>query len=229
METLKHLNIKPTYSDSFTFGWELMKEKFLRLFLLILILGAVAIPLGMLSDAKELHTAGAVFLNIVGFAYLFLVYPVFEYSGKYMFLQAVRNEELDYKNILRGFNNYLNVILSYLLVMALVGISFVFLIVPGIIVACRLAFTKYLVMDKGLDPITAVEESWRMTKGLGWTIFGMAIMSFFIALAGLLCLVVGIFPAIIWINNAFAALYQGALNQKAAAAVQAETPPPVQS
>jgi hypothetical protein len=68
-----------------------------------------------------------------------------------------------------------------------------------------------------------------MTKGLGWTIFGMAIMSFFIALAGLLCLVVGIFPAIIWINNAFAALYQGALNQRAAEAVQAEAPPAVQS
>jgi len=35
----------------------------------------------------------------------------------------------------------------------------------------------------------------------------MAIMSFFICLAGLICLVVGIFPAIIWIESSFASLY----------------------
>jgi hypothetical protein len=42
----------------------------------------------------------------------------------------------------------------------------------------------------------------------------MAIVSFFIIIAGLMLLVVGIFPAIIWINAAFATLYQAVLNQK---------------
>ena len=45
-------------------------------------------------------------------------------------------------------------------------------------------------MDKDLDPITAVEESWRMTRGYGWTIFWMAFLSFFIFIAGLCVLFV---------------------------------------
>jgi hypothetical protein len=32
-------------------------------------------------------------------------------------------------------------------------------VIPGIYVACRLVFVSYLVMDEGLDPITAVEAS----------------------------------------------------------------------
>jgi len=63
------------------------------------------------------------------------------------------------------------------------------------------------VMDEKMEAIEAIKKSWEMTRGYSWTIFGMAIMSFFICLAGLICLVVGIFPAIIWIESSFASLY----------------------
>jgi uncharacterized membrane protein len=96
----------------------------------------------------------------------------------------------------------------------IIGIGIFALIIPGIVLACRLAFVSYLVMDKGLDPIQAVEESWRMTRGYGWTIFGLGFLSIFIAIAGLLCLIVGIFPAIIVISASFASLYQAILTEK---------------
>jgi hypothetical protein len=63
-------------------------------------------------------------------------------------------------------------------------------------------------MDKGLEPVKAVEESWRLSRGYGWTVFGLALMTIPIAIAGLACLIVGIFPAMIWINSSFASLYQ---------------------
>ena len=81
------------------------------------------------------------------------------------------------------------------------------LIIPGIIFACKLAFVPYLVMDKNLDPVEAVKESWRMTKGYGWTIFAMGFVSIFIVLGGLLLLLLGIIPAAMWISSAFASLY----------------------
>jgi uncharacterized membrane protein len=139
---------------------------------------------------------------------------VFDYASDYLFLQGVRREVVDVKNILRGFDYYLNIILAYLLVAALTAIGILALIIPGIIVACRLAFVPYLVIDKKLDAIGAVEESWRMTRGYGWTIFGMAIVSCFIIIAGVLCLIVGVFPAIIWVCASFATLYQTVLNRK---------------
>ncbi|MEE4116997.1 MAG: hypothetical protein V2I37_12550, partial [Marinilabiliaceae bacterium] len=65
-----------------------------------------------------------------------------------------------------------------------------------------------------LDPIAAIEESWRLTRGYGWTIFGMGLVSFFIILFGLLLLIIGIFPAIIWVTSAFSVLYQDILEEK---------------
>ena len=120
----------------------------------------------------------------------------------------MRNEQIDLKEMFSGFkNNYLNIILAHLIWVAIVGIGFVFLIVPGIILACRLAFIPYLVMDKNMEPVAAVEKSWEMTRGHGWKIFGMALLAILLVILGLLCLFVGIFFAIIWISGAFAALY----------------------
>jgi hypothetical protein len=74
-------------------------------------------------------------------------------------------------------------------------------------------------MDQKLEPIEAIKKSWEMTQGYGWTIFAMAIMSFFIAIAGLICLGVGILPAIIWIESAFASLYWAVATKKTSISV----------
>jgi uncharacterized membrane protein len=132
-----------------------------------------------------------------------------------MFLQAIRGIRPDFNMLVQGFReNYLNIVLASLLTVALVMLGFIALFIPGIIIACRLAFVGYLVMDKKLDPIMAVEESWRMTKGYGWTIFSMGIVSFFIAIAGLCLLFVGILPACIWISSSFASLYDSVLQER---------------
>ena len=69
-------------------------------------------------------------------------------------------------------------------------------------------------MDKQLDPIEAVELSWKLTRGHGWRIFAMGIVSFFIIIFGLCLMIIGIFPAIMWISCSFATLYQSVLLEK---------------
>jgi NhaP-type Na+/H+ or K+/H+ antiporter len=69
-------------------------------------------------------------------------------------------------------------------------------------------------MDKKLDPIEAVELSWKLTRGHGWRIFAMGVVSFFIIIFGLLLFIIGIFPAMIWVSSSFAALYQSVLVEK---------------
>lgn len=214
METPVFKSLKATFSESFTYGLETLKKDFLRLFLIIIVCSVVYIPLSAINAHETVRTAGAILLHIFGMAYFFLVRPVFTYSTDYLFLQSVRRETIDVKNVIRGFDYYLNVVLAHLLSMALIGLAFVALIIPGIIVACRLVFVPYLVMDKKMEAVAAVEESWRLTRGHGWTIFGMGVVSFFIVLGGLLLLVVGIFPALVWVNAAFASIYQAALNEQ---------------
>lgn len=213
MEHTDHSSIKPTYNESLSYGWEKMKSHFLYLFLIVLVISILDAPLELLGEDNMDKSSLSIFLQVFGMAYWLLFLPIINYSADLIFIQAVRNEKIDLKNIIIGFKNYLNIVLVHLLVTALIGIAMIALIIPGIIVACRLVFVSYLVMDKGLDPIAAVETSWRMTKGYGWRIFALGVTSFFIFIFGLILFLVGVFPAVIWIKASFASLYQGVLNE----------------
>lgn len=196
-----------TLNGSFGFGWEKMKSYFLYLFLATIIGALAEIPNSLLRDINDHPTAGWIFLGILAFLYSLLLLPIISYGIDWFFLKAVRDEPLDFKDIFAGFKNYLNIILAHLLATALIILGFIFFIIPGIILACRLVFVPYLVMDRGLDPIKAVEKSWQMTYGHGWKIFGMGVISFLLIIVGLILLIIGVFFAAMWIGTAFASLY----------------------
>jgi uncharacterized membrane protein len=241
METNNEYKLVPDFGYCFGTGWRVMTDNFLRLFLVILILAVVAAPFKMfdfklnMSDLHNLpwsigHHIGhnmsslpfigavgifAAFFGFLALLYSFLVKPIFEYGGSMIFVQAVRKIKPDFEYLIKGFmQNYLHIILANLLVFALVVLGLFALIIPGIIIACRLAFVSYIVMDKKLDPIEAVELSWKLTRGHGWQVFLMGFVSIFIVLIGLLLFIVGIFPALIWVCSSFAALYESILREK---------------
>jgi hypothetical protein len=169
------------------------------------------------QDLFRVGTFGifAAFFGLLAVLYSFLVKPVFEYGGNFIFVQAVRKVKPDFELLIKGFmENYLHIILANLLVFALVVLGFFALIVPGIIIACRLAFVSYIIMDKKLDPIAAVELSWKLTRGYGWQIFLLGFVSIFIVILGFCLLIVGIFPAIMWVCSSFASLYESVLREK---------------
>jgi hypothetical protein len=157
----------------------------------------------------------AAFFGLLAMLYTFLVKPVFVFGGNMIFVQAVRKTKPDLEYLIKGFmENYLHIILANLLVFALVVLGLFALIVPGIIIACRLAFVSYIIMDKKLDPIEAVELSWKLTRGHGWQVFLLGFVSIFIVILGLCLLIVGVFPAIMWISSSFASLYESVLREK---------------
>jgi hypothetical protein len=221
MESLKYFNLRPSAGGSFSYGWRKMFEKsFLLLLVAVIIVGLLNGPgYGFKSEwnGDDFNAFGLLLLPLALFAlaYTFLFIPVIKYGKKKLFLNAMRDEETDLKVMFEGFKTqYLNIVLANLIVAALVTVGFFMLIIPGIIVACRLAFVPYLVMDKELDAIKAIEKSWQMTRGYGWTIFGMAILSFFIYIAGLIVCIVGVFFSMMWISAAFATLYAAVDGEK---------------
>jgi uncharacterized membrane protein len=186
-----------------------MWKHFLYLFLIAIIVTFAEAPAAMIRDVEEYKfSAGMIVLQIVIAAYWLLVLSVINYGADLLYLRAARNEKIDIKEMFNGFReNYLNIILSYLLTFAIIGLGFVFLIIPGIILACRLVFVPLLVMDKNMEPVAAVEKSWEMTRGHGWRIFGMALVAILVVILGLICLFVGVIFAVIWIGMAFTSLY----------------------
>jgi hypothetical protein len=246
METEKNYKLTPTFGNSFGTGFQVMLDNFLRLLLVVFVLAILTAPFKgcnysfNLNDLPksshdwghifghnlgDLFTLGAlgmfgVFFGLLALAYSFLAAPVVKYGGNMIFVQAVRKIKPDFELLIKGFwTNYLYIILANLLVVALVVLGFFALIIPGIIIACRLVFVSYIVMDKKLDPIEAVELSWKLTRGHGWRIFAMGVVSFFIIIFGLLLFIIGIFPAMIWVSSSFAALYQSVLLEKEKPAV----------
>ncbi|NLA48594.1 MAG: hypothetical protein GX876_03925 [Bacteroidales bacterium] len=233
-EKVRKYKLYPTFGDSYGTGWNVMLDNFLRLLLVVFVLGILTGPMkgtNFRFDSGSLkhlpfHWDGsweqlfgiaslgvfASFLVLIALAYAFLALPVVRYGSRMIFVESVRKNKPDFEWLIRGFRtSYLNIILANLLVFALVMIALFALIVPGIIVACRLVFVPYIVMDKKLDPIESVELSWKLTRGHGWTIFLMGFVAFFIYLFGILLFIVGILPATIWVKSSFASLYQSVL------------------
>jgi uncharacterized membrane protein len=197
-----------TISGSYKYAWQQMWKYFLYLFIITVVVGLLEAPVSAIQNSEWENTPGILLLQLLIAAYGLLFLPVVKYGGDLLYLRGMRNEKIDISELFDGFkNNYLNIILANLLTFAIIGIGFVFLIVPGIILACRLAFVSYLVMDKNMEPVAAVEKSWEMTRGYGWKIFGMALLVLPILIAGLLCFIVGVFFAIIWVHAAFASMY----------------------
>ncbi|ASO05119.1 DUF975 family protein [Arenibacter algicola] len=197
-----------TITGSYGYGWQQTWKHFLYLFLVLIIVGIAESPTSIVRDSDAENSPGMIILQILAAVYWLLVFSVVKYGGNLMYLRAIRNEKFEISEMFDGFKkNYINIILANLLTFAIIGLGFVLLIVPGIILACRLAFVSYLVMDKNMEPVTAIEKSWEMTKGHGWQIFGMGLLIIPIVIGGLLCFIVGIVFSIIWISAAFASMY----------------------
>jgi hypothetical protein len=241
METERNYKLVPTFGNSFGTGFQVMLDNFLRLLLVVFVLIILTAPFSGMNwkfnpgdfhrnafdwghwfgnDMHKLVTFGAlgmlgVFIGLIALAYTFLAAPVVNYGCDMIFVQAVRKIKPDFELLIKGFwTNYLYIILANLLVTALIVLGCFAVLIPGIIIACRLAFVSYIVMDKKLDPIEAVELSWKLTRGHGWRIFAMGLVSIFIFIFGLTLFFIGVFPAIMWISSSFAALYQSVLLEK---------------
>lgn len=197
-------------------GWRSMKSNFLVYFLAVLVLGAFLLPYNLYEEGDHGRDSGL--LALIETAYMLLVYPIIKYGADLLFLRGVRGDTVEVKSLFDGFRNYVNIVLASLLVMGLVGIGLIVLIIPGIYVACRLVFVGYLVMDEELDPIAAVEASWRITRGHALKIFLLGLTSIFLFFFGLLLLLVGVVPATIWIKASFASLYLAITGQPQAGA-----------
>ncbi len=206
-ENKKIVVLTPAAESVYSFSWSRMKKYFLDLFLITIIVAAVYIPFAMIQSLDGHETPGGVLLRIFSFGYWFLLLAPIDFGAAWVFLKAMRNGEFDVKDTFSTFDNYLNVVLANLLVSAIIGIGFILLVVPGVILACRLAFVRYLVMDKKMEPVEAVEESWRMTRGHANSIFFMGLLAFGIVIAGAICFGVGIIPAYMWVRCAFASMY----------------------
>jgi uncharacterized membrane protein len=197
-----------TVGWSYSHGLESMKKYFLDVLLITLVVFVLVAPYYIAYEAAEDSRSGfAMIIQLFSMGYWLLILGPVEWGANYAMLKAARGERPGFLDIFIFQKNYLNVVLAHLLTTVIIAIGILFLIVPGIIFACKLVFVPYLVTDRKMDAAEAIRKSWRMTTGHAGTIFLMGLTAIPIAIAGLLLLVVGLVPATMWIDLAFASLY----------------------
>ena len=93
--------------------------------------------------------------------------------GFYLYVACNIDTGVNNLNLLfKGFERFTDTLVAGLLMSLAVGIGFILLIVPGIIVSCGLALTFFIMVDEPqISGIEALQKSWNMMQGHKWELF----------------------------------------------------------
>lgn len=212
------MNKNFTISATLRHSWDAMKPNLLVLLGLqlgYLLLSSLIswIPMGM-EPLSAMSILTYLFLAVFGVIFSMGFYKVC--------LQAVDGEEPTFSS----FGEVISRIPIYLLVTLLYSIAviigLVLFIIPGYYLAFRLQYAIFFAIE-GEGVKSSMQKSWELTQGNVGKIILLVLTMVGILVCGALLLLVGIFPAIVWIYLATAASYR--LMQKDLAARQATAEP----
>ncbi|MEN8773899.1 MAG: DUF4339 domain-containing protein [Akkermansiaceae bacterium] len=100
-----------------------------------------------------------------------------------------------------------------ILYVLMIIIGLILLIIPGIIVALRCGLYQQAIVEKNLGPIEALQYSWNLTRINGFNLFCLYFLCFFVVIAGLLAVLIGLLWALptVWLAGliAFRFLHSG--------------------
>ncbi|MBY0110849.1 hypothetical protein K2Y00_02490 [Patescibacteria group bacterium] len=194
--------MKLSVKECLSFGWTTFKKRPWIFVKAGVALALVSIAFNIMSSAIQFGfeaTASplAIILFLIAFVLLSLVSVyiniVLNNMGVTQFyLRAHENTEtLTVKDLWapRPFWKY---VFTTILVAFAFLLGIILLIVPGIIAMLMFGMSLYLVMDRGMDPVPAMKESARITKGNRWRLLGLYAAILGLNIVGMLLLVVGL-------------------------------------
>lgn len=193
---------KLSVGDCVSFGWETFKKRpWFLIGTLLLVLIIASIPGAFGPEPPELGPDGE-----------FIAQPMTAMNWIAM-LASVIVSTLAWCGIttfyLRAHDNVIGVQLAdlwnpgpfwrflgaHILTGIAVTLGLLAFVVPGLIIALGLMFVPYLVVERGLGPVEAIKESWRITKGNKWQLALLSLALLGIIILGLLALGVGVLVA----------------------------------
>jgi hypothetical protein len=108
-----------------------------------------------------------------------------------VYLAGISNKQISVSEALNGISKYfVNYVVASIVAGAAALASFILFIIPAFFVIPRLVFTPFLVIDKNLGALDAVQTSWNMSKGHVGKVYG--ILGATIAMSLLALTIIGI-------------------------------------
>ncbi len=154
-------------------------------------------------------------LMLVGLA-ASLLSSYLEFGIKRIFLKSVTAVPTGYADLKSSFLQYVYYMLAAFLYGLMAMIGYLFLIIPGIIVTLMFQFYPYIMIEKNVGPLLALQESMDLTRGAKWDLFVFGLALFGINILGVLALGLGLLITIPLSGLACAHVYTQLRNRHAA-------------
>lgn len=162
-------------------------------FILVQIIGFV---FGFGATTALVPLVGAEHAAYASYVISFVVTTFLGIGNTRMLLDVARGKPLRIRTMFSGADAlFFTLIASVVMTIAIV-VGGVVLIVPGVILSFAFSFVSILIADRGTDPLVAIRESVRLTRGRKWSLFLLTLLATLVVLAGVLALIVGIIPAL---------------------------------
>lgn len=192
-------------SEIFQKSWEVYKENLGR-FLVIILIGMgisviLVVPLiliamllifgGLISVTNNYAGLlsnpwfwGAIVIGIfdlvllIAWGYLYYLAMVATVNSR------IEGKKMDYKQAFGvAFKKFWSVIWASILTGLVIGLGFIFLIIPGLILAVFLQFVVYAVLFENKKGIGALSTSWQYVSGHFWWVVGVLIVTYLLNIA----------------------------------------------
>jgi hypothetical protein len=115
-------------------------------------------------------------------------------------LDVARGKPFRLNTLFSGGDVLVVTLLASLVTTIAIACGFLFLIVPGFFLQLGFAFVPILIADRRIGVLRACRESLELTRGRKWRLFVLCMVSGLVLLCGLLALIVGVLPAIAFIQ-----------------------------
>ncbi len=175
------------------FGWGTTKSNIGFFIGLLIVVGLIEYVPDIIATIIE---ADAPVLSIIIQIASFVLSMIIGMGLIKICLRFCDGEKGEFSDLFSCYPLFFKYLVGSILYGLIVVVELILLIIPGIIWAIKFQFFDYLIVDKGLGPIDALEKSSEITRGVKWDLFIFAILLGIINLLGLLCLLVGLFVTI---------------------------------
>jgi len=187
-------NQKFSIGQAVSFGWEVAKRNFwffLGLQLITLLMTGVPNYLSK-SLKKEEFSLTAVIFDLIAIVLGIIV----QMGWIKITLKLCDNQPARYSEFFSSLQLFFKYLFADIIYSLTVGIGTLALIVPGIILAIRLQFFPFFIVEKEMGAIESLEKSFAITKGMTLQLFIFGLLLMLLIVLGAIALGVGLLFAV---------------------------------
>lgn len=175
-------------AEALRFGWTKTKEHFALLLSAMAIMAVIRLGLSFVLDQVKEQGLTEVVVGLVAAAINMLLMMGF----MRICLRLYDGQPAMVSELFSTYPLLFRYVVASLLYGVMVILGLLLLIVPGIIIGIRFQFYTPLIVDRGLGPVEALQQSLQVTKGVVWELFLFGVVTIGLNMLGALFFLIGL-------------------------------------